>query len=105
MSCTEACELRAYISYRRKYSSLSYWQAKSGYEVDFIIDDEVAIEVKASKRIQDKHLKGLKALEEENRVKQYYLVSHDTINRKIDEKFNAIYWEDFLKKLWKDEIF
>jgi uncharacterized protein len=100
-----ACELRAYISYRRKYSILSYWQAKSGYEVDFIIDDDVAIEVKSAKRIQDKHLKGLKALDEEKMVKQYYLVSHDTINRKVDGKFNAIYWEDFLKNLWQDEIF
>ncbi len=100
-----ACELRAYISYRRKYVSLSYWQSKSGYEVDFVIGDTVAIEVKTSKRTQDKHLKGLKALAEENSIKHYYLISHDTINRKVDDKFNLIYWEDFLNKLWENKIF
>ena len=99
-----ACELRAYISYRRKHFSLSYWQSTSGFEVDFIIEDEIAVEVKACSRIHDKHLKGLKALAEENIVQQYYLISHDTINRKIDGQHNVIYWQEFLERLWKDEI-
>lgn len=100
-----ACELRAYISYHRKHASLSYWQSKSGYEVDFVIDDDIAIEVKSSERIQDKHLKGLKALEEETIFKKYYLVSQDKINRNVEGKFNIIYWEDFIKKLWQNEVF
>ena len=100
-----ACELRAYISYRRKHATLSYWQSKTGYEVDFIIDSDIAIEVKSAKRIHDKHLKGLKALSEESICKHYYLISHDPIKRKVDGQFNILYWKEFLEKLWQDEIF
>lgn len=99
-----ACELRAYISYKRKHFPLHYWQSKSGYEVDFIINNEIAIEIKSTQQAHDKHLKGLKALAEENICKQYFLVSHDTIKRKVDDKFNIIHWKDFLEKLWQDEI-
>lgn len=100
-----ACELRAYISYRKKYVSFCYWQSKSGHEVDFIVDDSIAIEVKSTKRVYDKHLKNFRVLEEEGMIDKYYLISHDKINRKINEKFNIIYWEDFLSKLWNNEIF
>lgn len=100
-----ACELRAYISYRRKHSALCYWQSKSGYEVDFIIDDEVAIEVKSAQRIHEKHLKGLKALAEEKIIKKYYLISNDKIHRKVDGQYIIIHWEDFIKQLWQDSIF
>ena len=99
------CELRAYISYRRKQLTQSYWQSTSGYEVDCVIDDEIAIEIKSTDRVHDKHIKGLRALSEEEVCKQYFLVSHDEINRKVDNKFNIIYWKNFLTKLWADEIF
>lgn len=99
-----ACELRAYLSYRRLRYSLSYWHSKSGYEVDFIIDDHIAIAVKTANRVHDKHLKGLKALSEEKICKQYYLISHDHIHRQVDGIFHLLHWEDFLKKLWSDEI-
>lgn len=99
-----ACELRAYISYRRKHFSLSYWQSKSGFEVDFIVEDEVAIEVKTTTQVQDKHLKGLKALLDEKIVKEYFLISHDKIKRTVGNKIQIMHWSDFLDKLWEDEI-
>ncbi len=99
-----ACELRAYLSYRRKHVSLSYWQSTSGFEVDFIIGNDIGIEVKTTTRVHDKHLKGLKALAEEKICQHYFLISHDHINRKQDDQFTIIYWEDFLKKLWADEV-
>lgn len=98
-----ALELRAYISYRRKHLQLSYWQSVNGQEVDFILEDDIAIEVKATDRVQNKHLKGLKALSEENICKQYFLVSHDKIPRKVDN-INIIHWKAFLQKLWNNEL-
>lgn len=98
-----ALELRAYISYMRCRLKLSYWRTKHGYEVDFIVGDEVAIEVKATDRVQDKHLKTLLALEEEQICNAYYLVSFDRVNRKKGN-IQIIYWQDFLEKLWLGDI-
>ena len=98
-----AMELRAYLSYRRKDLGLQYWASKNGQEVDFIIGDDIAIEVKSTRSIDSKDLKGLKALKEESICKKYYLVSFDKIHRK-HEGIEIIYWEDFLDKVWGDEI-
>lgn len=98
-----ALELRAYISYRRLKLKISYWCSTHGSEVDFIIGDETAIEVKTTTNVQDKHLKTLKQLQEEKICKQYILISRDNVNRKKDG-LDIIYWQDFLKQLWNDEI-
>ena len=47
-------ELRAYLSYRRKKIPLTYWRSKNGHEVDFLLGTRTAIEVKASKKDQQK---------------------------------------------------
>ena len=99
-----ALELRAYLSYRRSQKILSYWRSTHDHEVDFIIGDEIAIEIKATLQVQDKHLKGLHILAEENICKQYFLISKDKIHRKKDN-IEMIYWRDFLAKLWQDSIF
>lgn len=98
-----ALELRAYLSYRRKHLPLSYWQAQNGQEVDFIIGDTIAIEVKSASHVQDKHLKGLRALAEEKICLRYILISQDNVSRRIDD-IEIIPWQVFLKKLWMDEI-
>lgn len=98
-----ALELRAYISYRRKFFNLSYWQSKSGMEVDFIVNDKVAIEVKTAERVHGKHLKGLNALAEEKICEKYFLISHDKLERREGE-VHMLYWKDFLDRLWRDEL-
>lgn len=98
-----ANELRAYLSYRRKKLQLSFWCSKHGAEVDFIIGDSVAVEVKSTETVTSKHLKNLKLLSEENICTKYILVSRDRINRVYD-CVEVIYWVDFLKKLWMDEV-
>lgn len=98
-----ALELRAYLSYRRKHLPLSYWQAHNGQEVDFIIGDDIAIEVNATTHVQDKHLKGIKALEEEKICKKYFLVSQDNLKRRVNN-IEIIPWQVFLERLWADDI-
>jgi uncharacterized protein len=96
-------ELRAYISYTRKKLILSYWRSVQKHEVDFILGDDVAIEIKCTDRASSKHLKGLKALQEEKVCQKYYLVCFDRIHR-IDDNVEIIHWEAFLEKLWGGEV-
>ncbi len=95
-------ELMAYVSYLRKKDTICFWRAKSKQEVDFIIGDHTAIEVKASKKIQKTDLKGLFALKEENIIQKFYLVSFDTVDRVID-RINILFWRSFLQQLWNNK--
>ena len=98
-----AMELRAYISYTRKRLPLNFWRTASGHEVDFIIGNQIAIEVKATKKVSSKHLKGVKSLMEEKKLEKYYLISQDPIALKQDG-ICILPWEDFIKRLWDGEI-
>lgn len=95
-----ALELRAYLHYKRKRIPLRYWQARSGQEVDFMLGDHMAIEVKTTQHVQDKHLKGLRALAEEKICKRHILISQDTLQRRVDG-IEIIHWEAFLQQLWQ----
>ena len=94
-------EVRAYLSYRRIRKTLSYWGSTHGEEVDLIIGDEWAIEVKTTHAIQDKHLKNLKLLREEEICQRYLCISFDPLTRS-NSTIELYYWEDFLRDLWAD---
>jgi uncharacterized protein len=98
-------ELKTYISYRKKLKKIFFWRNTSKHEVDFLIGEDIAIEVKAASKVQTKYFSGLKALKEENVFKKYYLVSSDPIDRQELGFISCLYWESFLKKLWNDKIF
>ncbi|MEM3432832.1 MAG: DUF4143 domain-containing protein [Candidatus Methanomethyliaceae archaeon] len=53
---------------------LSFWTSTSEFEVDFIIGDHTAIEVKAKGDISPQDVKSLRALEEESEMKHYICV-------------------------------
>ena len=97
-------EVRAYLSYARKFLNMSYWRSVSQAEVDLIIDNKVAIEIKSTPLIQDKHLKSLRFLKEEKIIKKYIVVSLDTEKRVTKDNIQILPWEMFLKKLWKGDI-
>ena len=97
-------ELIAYLGYNEKEEQLSYWRTSSGYEVDAIIDNgKVAIEIKSTEEIQSRHLKGLKAFQEEFPDCRLIAVSFDLRPRITNdvEIYPAVV---FLKKLWNHEI-
>lgn len=98
-----AMELSAYLSYKRIRKPLSYWRSKHGFEVDFIIGDEIAIEVKSCEQISSKHLKNIRALMEENICKQYYIVSQDPIDKNING-IKIRYWRHFIDMLYAGDI-
>lgn len=99
-----AMELRAYLSYRRVKKSLRYWRTRSGSEVDFLIGNDTAIEVKSTRKICDKHLKGLRTLKEEKIFLQYIVVSFDKMDRITVDDIRCLHWSQFLNYLWQGEI-
>ena len=93
-------ELKAWISYKSPKSRLTYWRSTSNMEVDFCVDREIAIEVKSASLISDKHLKGLKALREENIFKRYIVVCQEEHPRLVDG-IEILPWKYFFEQIWK----
>jgi uncharacterized protein len=91
-------ELKTFADYH-KIDKLHYWRSISGYEVDFILNDETAIEVKASKNISQQDLKNLKSLKEEKKLKDYIIVCREKEKRIVDG-IKIIPWNIFLEELW-----
>jgi predicted AAA+ superfamily ATPase len=98
-----AMELRAWLSYRRRPEPLTYWRSTSQFEVDFLVGDDVAIEVKATRRVTDRDRRGLRALAEEQIVKRFYLVSEDPILHRRGT-IECLPWDEFARRLWGDVL-
>lgn len=96
-------ELRSWIDYRRPRTPLHYWRSTSGFEVDFLVGETVAVEAKATGLVQPRHLKGLKALREEGSVRRCIIVCLESRPRRL-EGIDIIPWEAFLELLWNDQL-
>ena len=93
-------ELKSWIDYKHPRSKLTYWRSTSNMEVDFCVDEEIAIEVKSSSNVNEKHLKGLKALREEGIFKRYVVVCQEEHPR-ITDGIEILPWKYFFEELWK----
>ncbi len=94
-------ELVAHADYSGLGYSLAYWRTSSGFEVDFVLGDgEVAVEVKSSSMIEDRHLKGIRAFKEDHKVRRAILVSLDAESRRTSDNIEIMPWQVFLKQLW-----
>jgi predicted AAA+ superfamily ATPase len=94
-------ELMSYSNYVSE-EKLSYWRSTSGFEVDFIIGNHTAIEVKAKENISPQDIKSLKALSEEKKLKRYLCVCLEPRLRRIDG-IVILPLKQFLKALWNGE--
>ena len=98
-------ELKAYQAYRDPELDIRYWRTSTGFEVDFILNEmSVAIEVKSSNKIHHNHLKGLRALLEEHKVKKSIVVSHEERPRRVDPGIEILPWRTFLDALWSGRL-
>lgn len=98
-----AMELRAAISYQRTTHRLSYWRTYDQSEVDFVVDDAFAAEVKATERTSDRDAKALHRLREEEPLGAYYLVSRDPVERESGG-VRFTHYREFLRRLWNGEL-
>lgn len=97
-------ELTAYLHYSKDRRALTFWRTQKGLEVDFVIGDNVAIEVKGSNNIQPKHYLGLKALAEELELSFKIIISLETVKRKTKEGILIYPVKDFLIDLWNHKF-
>jgi predicted AAA+ superfamily ATPase len=97
-------EVRAFLSYTRKNIGMCYWRSTSKFEVDLILDDQWGVEIKSASSIQDKHLKGIRALKEEGNIQNFAVVSCDRYERKTQDNITIFPWRLFLGKLWNGDI-
>ncbi len=95
-------ELRSYVDYTTP-TPLAYWRSLSNFEVDFILADCTAIEVKGKDPIGDRDLRGLRALREEKLLKRYVVVTLEQRARRIDG-IDVLPWREFLTRLWAGEF-
>lgn len=91
-SCTDYCS----------DEPLNYWRSTSGFEVDFILGNHTAIEVKAKENVSAQDLKPLRALMEEKKLKHYICVCLAKRSRSVDG-IVVLPYRKFLEKLWAGE--
>jgi predicted AAA+ superfamily ATPase len=96
-------ELKAHSSYSGLDYPISYWRTTSQIEVDFVLGDEIAIEIKSSSNINQRHLSGLKQISKEYEFKQLILVCNEPLAR-LHDGIWILPWKVFLEKLWNGEL-
>lgn len=97
-------ELEAFRSYRRLDQPLNFWRTHSGFEVDFVLGGEVAVEVKAAEKITERDFRGLRALAEETPLRRKVLVSRERSAWRSDDGIEVLPAQDFLRRLWAGDI-
>jgi predicted AAA+ superfamily ATPase len=98
-------EIRTYNTYKEKRWDLAYWRLSSGGEVDLVVNDaEYAFEIKSSKRISSKHLKGLRDFSVDNpKTKQRTLICLERQPSRTEDGIDILPAEVFLDRLWGDD--
>jgi len=81
---------------------LCFWRSTSGYEVDFIIGDHTAVEVKAKENVSAQDVKALRALREETKIKKFICVCLEHREREVDG-IKVVPYAEFLSSLWSGE--
>lgn len=92
-------ELRAWLDYTRDPRPLTFWRDIHGHEVDFVIGDDIAIEVKGTASVHLQSLKGMRMLCEEVPMRHKLAVSMDPAPRRLDD-IDVLPWREFLTRLW-----
>lgn len=93
-------ELQTWIDYSDREESLRHWRSNSGFEVDFLIGNHTAIEVKAKRNVGGRDLRGLHALREEGIFRHYLCVCMETRPRLVDG-IGILPYQNFLRELWE----
>jgi uncharacterized protein len=64
----------------------------------------MAVEIKPSEQYSDRFLTGLKALQEEKKVKRHILVTRDPVERRV-AGVEVMHYARFLKQMWSGDLF
>ena len=98
-------EIKAYLRYTEDSRKICFWRSKNHQEVDFIVGDDLAIEVKTGKEVRSRDLKGLRAICEEISFKYKIIVSlFEKKPRLMEKQFLVLPYKTFLKQLWSNKF-
>lgn len=97
-------ELRGYLDYRRLDHELTYWRSRSQFEVDFVVGDQLGVEVKSKARVSPRDYKGLLALGEEVKLKRKLVVCGEKQRRRADDGVEILPPSDFFRELWAGNL-
>ena len=92
-------ETKTCLSYKRDRTPLYFWRTTHQDEVDLILGDQLAIEIKSKKKTDKKDARGLEKLQDEGFKGQRIVVSQDQIEREKDG-VHFMHWATFLEKFW-----
>lgn len=96
-------ELKTYCDYYD--GELHYWRTRDQYEVDFILNHKVAIEVKASSHFKKEYVKSLSKLKDEESIEQFYIIYLGEDLKIDDFKWvKVLNYQNFLSLLYKGKI-
>lgn len=98
-------EVRAYLSYKRIDSPISFWRTSSGFEVDLIVGSmDLAIECKSNRAIRTADLKGMRALNEEYAPRRKIVACRLENPRATDDGIELLPWRAFCRELWEGKL-
>ena len=97
------CELRAWLAYARDDRPLTFWRTADGSEVDFVVGDSAAIEVKATGSVTRRDLAGLRRLAEETPLAHRIVVCREPAARVVDG-IRILPVMEFLRALWAGDL-
>lgn len=93
----------SYYCAERDSVEINFWRSYAGDEVDFILNREIGVEVKASRSIGLRHLNGLNALSGLMQLKRKIIVCRESIPKNVNG-VEILPWRDFVEQLWAGEI-
>ncbi len=96
-------ELRCYSDYYSQ-EPIRYWRTTTGLEVDFILGDRLAIEVKATSSVRDPDLKGLRSIAKEANFQKRILVSNEPHARQTEDGILILPFKEFVLQLWDNSF-
>lgn len=99
-------ELRAWLSYTRDDRALSFWRTRNGTEVDFVIGDSIAVEVKSTPNPSDRHLSGLRAIADEGPFDRRILIfdGESEAAPRVADGIELMPVGLFLRRLWDNGL-
>ncbi len=93
-------ELKAAVDYFDSDRPLCYWRSQSQFEVDFVLGDDIAIEVKGKRVVTPRDERSLAALSDDLRLKRRIVVCLEPHRRRSEAGNEIIPAEEFLAELW-----
>ena len=97
------CELRACLAYNRSPAALTFWRTTDGSEVDFVIGDAVAVEVKGTGAVTRRDLTGLRRIADETALRRRIVVCTESAARIVDG-IEILPINEFLHSLWNGDV-